>query len=624
MLSKINAKRPKFSGIFKRFLKNSSGSLTPMMGLAAIPFFLAAGMAIDMSRVTREQTAFYGAVDGAALAIAADERSALDILGSDAAKESMRRKLEQYAQSYLEQNYRDVSGGEAKVNVDLSISGSDIKLDADIDFPMTVMRLAGIDKMSLKASSTIKKAMKPIELTMVLDTTGSMRDDMVALKTSANKLLATLYSDGAAKNMSSEYIRVSLVPFSGAVRLNTSAFDYDAGWIDTTGANPLSHINFTDPTWHNFMAWGRLMATSTAPQRWNGCVEARTHNYLGTNYITEDIEPDITNPASLFPAYFNPDSPSFYSTGSGNSANYPTNTSGSMATGSWNNNYINAYTGYAPTGTSNSSLLAPAGSRKTGFDDSAIGNVNAGTAGATGTVFQARFKNQAKYDGRVVGNETYTASGTSWSVNAGPWVNCTASAVVPMTYDRSKVEAGISAMKAYGGTNIAEGLAWGRRVLSPTAPFKRVEGFGSIAATTIAPYNGPRWQKILVLMTDGQNDPYVRTGSGTAVSRTDTGTSYNAFGYSLVPTTAGLNRYGSTTFANADDTLDSYTTSMCTKLKADGVTIYTVAYRVSSTLMSGCATSAAHYKQANDAVELAAFFDHIGQDVLNKMIYVSK
>ena len=609
----------KKTSLFKRYLKNTSGSLTPMLGLAAVPFFLAAGMAIDMSRVTREQTAFYGAVDGAALAIAADERSALEILGSETAKKAMLANLEEYATAYLKENYRDVSGGHADIDVDLSISGQDIKLDANIEFPMTVMRLAGVDTMKLKASSTIKKAMKPIELTMVLDTTGSMRDDMTALKNSANKLLATLYSDGSSKNMSSEYIRVSLVPFSGAVRLDTSAYDYNASWVDTTGLNPLSHIHFNDPTWHNYMAWGKLKATASAPQTWNGCVEARTHNNAGTNYITADIAPSSVNPASLFPVYFNPDSPTFYTSGS----NYPTSSSGT-ATGSWNNNYIGSYTNWAATGVSNSSLLAPAGSRKTGYDDSTVGNVNAGTYGASGTIFQNRFKNVAKYDGKVIGNETFSLSGTTWSANAGPWVNCTASKVVPMTYDRSKVEAGIASMKAYGGTNIAEGLAWGMRVLSPTEPFTKVEGVGGIGASTIAPYNGPRWQKILVLMTDGQNDPYVRNGSGTAVARTDTGSSYNAFGYTLVPTAAGLNRYGSTVFADADNTLDSYTTTMCNNLKANGVTIYTVAYRVSSSLMSGCATSAAHYKQANDSVELAAFFDHIGQDVLNKMIYVSK
>jgi hypothetical protein len=47
-----------------------------------------------------------------------------------------------------------------------------------------------------------------------------------------------------------------------------------------------------------------------------------------------------------------------------------------------------------------------------------------------------------------------------------------------------------------GGTNQAEGLAWGWRVLSPSAPF--TEG---------RPYNDPSdpVRKVIVLMTDGEN-----------------------------------------------------------------------------------------------------------------------
>ena len=78
--------------------------------------------------------------------------------------------------------------------------------------------------------------------------------------------------------------------------------------------------------------------------------------------------------------------------------------------------------------------------------------------------------------------------------------------MVPLTYDRSKVETGINAMTARGPTVIPEGLAWGWRVLSPTEPFTKVEAGPTQAASTISPYNDARWQKIMVLMTDGEND----------------------------------------------------------------------------------------------------------------------
>jgi Flp pilus assembly protein TadG len=599
--------------VFKRFLRNSAGSLAPTAALSAIPFMIAAGAAMEMSRVGREQVAFYGAVDGAALAIAADDRSALELLDSQAEKEEMRVELEQYAERYIGENYASRLGSDSSVDVNLAINGSEIKLDATVNLEVSILGLTNGNNIELNANSTIKKAMKPIELTMVLDTTGSMRNDMSGLKTAAKKLLTTLYGGTAT---SSEYIRVSLVPFSGAVRLDTNAYDFEASWIDTAGTNPLSKVNFNDTTWNNHAAWGKLKANSTTPLQWNGCVESRrTGSGTTTNYITTDVAPAVTDIHSTFPAYFNPDSPTYYTS---NVNNYPSG--GSSVTGSWNNNYIFSYSNYTTSlSGQQSSLLAPSGSRQKGYDDSTIGNYNTSN-------MDVRWKNVAKYDGKVIGTESLTlqGDGVTWSSNAGPWVNCTASKVVPMTYNRSKVVAGIDSMKAYGGTNIAEGLAWGMRVISPSEPFTLVEGVGGIANSTIAPYNGPRWQKILVLMTDGENDPYVRNQYGSPVVRTDTGTSYNSFGAVTTPTTLGLNRYGSTSFNNADDTLNSYTLSICSKLKESGVTIYAVNFKVDNAMMQSCATSPEHYKRANNAVELSAFFDHIGQDVLNKMIYVSK
>jgi Flp pilus assembly protein TadG len=597
------SKRP---GLFKRFLKNTSGSLTPMMGLAAIPFILAAGAAIDMSRVNREQASFYQAIDGAALAVAADDRSALEGL-SVSEQETRRAQLEVYAKQYVESNYKNISGSGVSLDIDLSITGKEIKIDGTLDFPMTFMQLAGVTHMELKESTTVNKAMKPIELVMVLDTTGSMKNDMDDLKDAAHKLLSTLYQDtGGSPTPSSEFIRIALVPFSGAVRLDTNAHDFDLNWIDTTGANPLSKINFNDATWNNYMAWGKLKKDTSNFHTWNGCVEARKYGTTaGDNYISGDQAPTSGDQHSKFPAYFNPDSPSWNSGGS----NTAYRTNGTSYSGNWGNKYINAYANYT-TGSPNSSLLAPSGSRRTGYDDSTIGNNN--------NDFNTRYTNVAKYDGAIVNQETLSLSGVTWSVNSGPWVGCTASKIVPMTYNRSRVDSGIDSMKAYASTNIAEGLAWGMRAVSPGAPFTKVEGYGSIANTTIAPYNGPRWQKIMVLMSDGDNDPCV------GCNYTDTGSAYNALGRVNVPTAGGLNRYGTTSLSSIEASMDANTTAMCTQLKNAGVTLYTVGYRLDSTLLRNCATSNAHYKYAATPADLVAFFDHIGAETLNKMVYVSK
>ena len=314
--------KQKNANIFRRFLKNSKGSLTPMLGLAAIPFFLAAGAAIDMARVNREQASFYGAVDGAALAIAADDRSALEVLSTQAQKDAMKATLEQYAQKYLEQNYKDASGGAANVDVDLTISGSDIKMDATLEFPMAIMQLAGIDTMTLKASSTIKKAMKPIELVMVMDSTGSMASSgkMSGAKAAAKQLLDTLYQGSLTAQPRSEYIRIGLVPFAAAVRLDTAASDFNLNWIDYWRRKSNVQTEFQCHLLHPFCLEQLLCmvpaqeehgTTAAAYHSWNGCVEARMRGdkSLNTDFNVNDVAPTTADPATLFPAYFAPDAP---------------------------------------------------------------------------------------------------------------------------------------------------------------------------------------------------------------------------------------------------------------------------------------------------------------------------
>ena len=68
---------------------------------------------------------------------------------------------------------------------------------------------------------------------------------------------------------------------------------------------------------------------------------------------------------------------------------------------------------------------------------------------------------------------------------------------------------------AQGETYLPSGLIWGWRVLSPTAPFTKVEASANQPASTISSYHNPRWRKIMVLMTDGEHVAHDRvTDSG--------------------------------------------------------------------------------------------------------------
>jgi len=575
---------------FKAFRKDHRGSITTIAAIASLPMVLCVGAAIDTIRVSREQVAFDAAVDSAALAVAADDRASL--AGLNASQVTARiAELKEFAKKYMAENYTPQYGSSEEMEVDIDITGAAIDLTASHTFPTTIMSMTGIDEINLSSHSQIMKAMRPIELVMVMDTTGSMATDnkIEGAKTAARNLLTTIYGGSASSIPESEYLRVALVPFAAAVRLNPSAYDFKLGWVDTTGVNPLSKLNFNSAplppaTWNNYTAWAKLKRTSSAFHTWNGCVETRMRGTGSADYNVNDTAPAIGTPATMFPAYFAPDTPSFG----------PSSTYGSFTNDTWNGSYI-AEDGATPneiTGvtTANAKLTTDA------------------------AILLHRQENYRKYDGRNIGAESLTAA------TNGPWSGCAKSSIVPMTYKRANIEAGINAMASAGPTLIAEGISWGWRAISPTEPFTQVEASASFPAETISTYNHPRWLKIMVLMTDGDNDlsPPIDTLNGTV---------YSAYGRGTEP--LATNRFGSISSSSKETELDTAMTNACNKVKAAGIELYVTSFgsgvsTATKNKLKACATDADNYQHNTSSADLAAFFNHIGQDVLNKSIYVSK
>jgi hypothetical protein len=169
-----------------------------------------------------------------------------------------------------------------------------------------------------------------------------------------------------------------------------------------------------------------------------------------------------------------------------------------------------------------------------------------------------------------------------------------------------------------GGTNQAEGLAWGWRVLSPGAPF--TEG---------RPYDDPDdpVRKVLVLMTDGENTNVNGTSesaSGGRVFQSDY-SSYSHLGQwtsspgyrSSLP--GAHNRNSITNSGNFVNYINSAQVSLCTAIKATGIEIYTIQFRDTNddneTRLRNCATDEDHFYQAANATELQAAFDAIGSGI---------
>lgn len=179
---------------------------------------------------------------------------------------------------------------------------------------------------------------------------------------------------------------------------------------------------------------------------------------------------------------------------------------------------------------------------------------------------------------------------------AGPNSNCTTQAIRPLTSYKSDVTATIDLMQANGYTNIGEGVMWGFRVLSPELPF--TEGNS---------WDDRNNQKFMIVMTDGENTYQAYNNHNRS--------SYGAFAY------AAKNRLGTNYSGSAlVSQMNAKTSAACSAAKAQGITIYTIAFRLESnpttlSLLQGCASGSDKAYRASDGQALIQIFQAIGREI---------
>jgi Flp pilus assembly protein TadG len=435
----------------------------------------------------------------------------------------------------------------------------------------------------VSVSATATLSTKSSEIALVLDNTGSMgAAGIAALKKASHALVNAVESGGNGHQV----IRFGLVPFVTAV--NIKGEGYDPAWIDQNGLALYNGWNFLDdalrqrrtggerlsqlPTGFGSNSTGggngggqacnnngqgapaiamrercrladeyphhlRLFARSGTT--WKGCVEARP---APLNFTL--APPDPLLPETLFVPYFAADEP-------GNRRNDNGGNDG--------NNYNNSWLHDEVSGTD-----------------------------------AERQRSTLKY---IDPNASLMRVHEAAPLTIGPNRACP-TPVVPLTADLAKVRANIDAMQFWNGsgTNIAEGLAWGWRVLSPEAPY-----------TEATPMGAPNVSKFLILMTDGRN---VSFGAKTTVNRSDYG-AYNFLGTGRID--------GKTDQGQAETVLNTWTLQMCSEMKRQGVQVFTVVYNETAAsvhdMFRTCASRPENFYMTNNTASLEAAFAKIGRAI---------
>ncbi|WP_198372137.1 TadE/TadG family type IV pilus assembly protein [Roseomonas rosulenta] len=207
----------------------------------------------------------------------------------------------------------------------------------------------------------------------------------------------------------------------------------------------------------------------------------------------------------------------------------------------------------------------------------------------------------------------------------GPNLGC-GRAVLPLTQPRGVILNEIANLRAThrGGTMANLGLQMGWATISP-----RWRGLWG-SPTLPLNYDTPYMDKVLVLMTDGNNEWYDWPEGAPGACRTSGSNPPCRSGYTS-DGDADMTAYGrlrenrlgiaGITNARALTEINARMSRLCTRIKANGVILYTITFNVGSTvtqdLYRTCATRPEYYFNSPDTASLRAAFREIGGQLAN-------
>lgn len=444
--------------------------------------------------------------------------------------------LNTLAKTYVAANFHSQSSYSVdSVTLDRATVTANVSTSAPVT--TTFLKLVGLNTLQVKAHSQTKGL--GFEISMVLDTSGSMTEAAGSGGSKIDALKAaasSLFDTLFADSTVSNRFSISVVPF--AANVNVGASNATASWMtgkERTNAYGSDYKSTVDLFKMFSSSAGYLKNVS-----WGGCVMSRP-----APYDTDDTTPGSGD--TLFTPWFAPDEPD------------------TTPYGAYVNNYLS---------------------------DSG-GNCTSGDLSANDD--RSRLQRVCKYKGATAN----TSANSGNNSQHGPNYLCDTTPITPLTNSRSTLDKAITALHAEGNTNITEGLMWGWRTLSPTAPF--TEG---------KPYATPNNRKVIILMTDGVNT----NGGFGGTSIFTTGSLYSSFGYAYHQN-LGTNMNDSALTA----AMNTKTATACTNAKAKGITIYSIAFgpeaAASKPLLSACASSPDYFYAPQNSSDLKPVFIAIAESI---------
>lgn len=245
-----------------QFAKKEDGTVTAFAVLIFVLMVGASGIAIDVMRYETQRTQLQYTLDRAILAAAS--------------------LTQPYDPEGVVRNYFEVSGIEnyrLDVRVDEGLNFRRVHAYAELEVRSMFMSLFGIRVMTSPAIGAAEERVRNIEVSMVLDISGSMGENnrMARMQPAAREFVTEVLSANATLN-AENLVTVSIVPYNG--RVNSGAMIDSVFTFDGTQA--ISNCARFDPA-----------PTNYAFDHTNGWSTWAPGNWAPSDYTTTAIDPDV-------------------------------------------------------------------------------------------------------------------------------------------------------------------------------------------------------------------------------------------------------------------------------------------------------------------------------------------
>jgi len=249
------------------FCRNEDGAMTLFGLFVLVCLLLTVGFGVDVMRYERERAHLQNTLDRAVLA-AADMDQPLP----------PRAVVEDYFAK------AGLSGTLADVQVVNTQGSRTVSARAELELKTIFMHMSGVDNLSVVNSSTASESIDAVEISLVLDVSGSMRNysRLTNLKTAAQAFVDEMFT-----NSLPDTVTISIVPYATQVTLPQELMDQlDTKFNPTQGGvfNAMSQDERTQ--WTNDEAFAAQKARDAALLDRNADVESISNciNFPGNEF----------------------------------------------------------------------------------------------------------------------------------------------------------------------------------------------------------------------------------------------------------------------------------------------------------------------------------------------------